>query len=164
MARITSIQLAHQVRATFNGIQYLFRSQFEYKWAKYLQFLQEHKHIWMWDYEVARFDFEGRKNKPRVYIPDFVIRPTVGGTTFFFHECKGRLTKPDISKFRCMSQHYPDEEIQLVMQRMPKKGDALLRIQQARKYCSRIIDASEIFRQTKGLVDYSIPTIQGEPE
>ena len=132
-----------------------YRSEFESKWAKYLQFLQDCEQIADWEYEPKKFTFRefGYKNKPYEYTPDFRITNNDGST--YFQETKGYLETRDNSKYLRMSKHYPDVKLEIVMQRIPKKGKGFqnyAKLKAKSGIIQRIIDASEIFKQTKGLI------------
>jgi len=129
--------------ATIDGKHYHFRSKLEARWAKYCQFRKEQGLIKDWAYEQTRFLFPGETRGAVQYLIDFDILNNDG--TFHYEECKGRLTGKDNTKFRRVRKYRPEVEIDLVMQRIPKKHSGTLRI--AAKYTRRIIDASKIFRQ-----------------
>ena len=137
-------------RKMIGGKEYRFRSKFEYRWALYLQFLKEHGKIQAWDFESTRFIFDGVENRPREYTPDFEITDYDGSC--YFQECKGHHDSQTNSKFRRIHEHFPDEVMELVLLRIPKSGTkGVNRRRIAAKYTRRIIDASEIFKQIKGL-------------
>jgi hypothetical protein len=138
---------------TIGGIEYTFDSQLERDWAKYLQFLKEHGEIRRWEYHPCKFSFweMGYRNKPYEYTPDFLVYENDG--TKIYQETKGYMEKKDISRFRRANKHF-DAIFDLVLQRRPKKGKMSQTIASAtgRAYIRRIIDASEIFRQVRGLL------------
>lgn len=128
-----------------------FRSQLEWKWAQYLQFLKESGEIIEWNYEPRTFYFFNEKTAPVQYTPDFRIDTE---DSHYWQECKGYHDGQTNTKFRRMAKHFPCEKFELVLQRIPKKskhkGASRRRI--AAKYVRRIIDASEIFKQMKGVI------------
>jgi hypothetical protein len=152
--KIVKVMNNQAVTAEFNGRTYYFRSKLEYRWAIYLQVLKKQGHIKSWDYETLLFDFQGYgyTTGPFMYRPDFIVAENDG--TVVIQECKGYHDAQTNSKLRRAAQHYPQYEYELVLQRIPKrnktKGAGRRRI--ADKYCRRIIDASEIFKQIKGLL------------
>lgn len=146
-----------RVTAKFNGRNCYFRSQFEYKWACYLQFLKDSKIIKDWFYEPDIFIFEGERTAPVQYRPDFKLIGT--DSKELYQECKGYHDGQTNSKLRRMARHYPDVVMELVLMRIPKKGKVNRR-RIAEKYVRRIIDASKIFRQIKGIVNLNIPHIR----
>ena len=133
-----------------------FRSQLEYKWAQYLQFLKDSGEIIGWEHEPTTFDFQGRgyKKGPFVYTPDFKIIESDG--TVVWQECKGYHDGDTNSKLRRISELDLNITMELVLQSIPKtnraksKGAGRRRI--AAKYTRRIIDASVIFRQMGALI------------
>ena len=137
-----------------------FRSQLEYKWAQYLQFLKDNDKVIDWEFEPKTFDFQGKGyvKGPFMYLPDFKVVECHGCSlckpTIIWQECKGYHDGDTNSKLRRMAQCYPDETMELVLQRIPKKGGhkGAGRRRIAAKYVRRIIDASEIFKQMKGLL------------
>jgi hypothetical protein len=131
---------------------YTFASAQEARWAQYLQLLLDNGKIASWQYEPVQWDFRGfgYRNKPYVYTPDFLV---VDGSGEIYHEFKGYLETKDMSRMLRAARHY-DARFDLVMQRLPRKGKASQIIAQAygKKYIRRIVDASVIFRQIRGLV------------
>ena len=138
--------------ATIGGKVYHFRSKFECQWAKYLQFLKDKKQIHDWQYEPYRIYFQNCTRGPYSYLLDFLITENSGAT--LWQECKGELDSDAASKFRLMAEQRPQERIELVMQRIPKKGNAANRLDRIKRkqWVRRVIDASIIFRQMKGII------------
>ncbi len=150
--RIVKVMRNRQSTETVGGKTCHFRSQLEYKWAQYLQFLKESNNILGWEYEPKTFDFQSRgyKKGPFVYLPDFKV---VVGCGHYWQETKGHHDGDCNSKLRRMAECYPDEIMELVLQSIPKKGGkGANRRRIAAKYTRRIIDASVIFRQMKGVI------------
>jgi len=139
-----------KIHDTIGGKTYTFKSKFERDWAKYLQLLKEQGFINDWSYEPTKFIFEDETFGPISYTPDFGIQED--GRPVYFQECKGHFDSPTNTKFRRMAKpkHYPDIEIDLILQRFTKKNARKREI--AAKYVRRVIDASQIFRQVKGLI------------
>ena len=140
---------------TWHGItlcdtRYHVRSGLERDWAAYLQFLWESGEILLAEYEPHTFTFAGEVGGATKYTPDFRI------TTHqeqYWQECKGHHDGPTNTKLKRMAKHYPDEIIELVLQRIPKNGkDPSSRRKTAARYTRRIIDASVIFKQIRGLL------------
>lgn len=136
-----------QVHATVGFHDCCFRSKFEHKWAKYLQWLLENEQIDDWMFEQQTFHFPDETRGPHHYLPDFRVVESDG--TIVWQECKGWHDGKTNAKFQRMAKHYPDEVCELVL--MNLRGNASRR-EIARRYTRRIIDASEIFRQMKGLI------------
>jgi len=131
----------HKVRVTVGSQCCFFRSQFECRWARWLEMLRAAGQIDSWEYEPRTFVFPGVTRGVVQYTPDFRI---VENGVAIWHECKGRLTGRDNTKFRRMAQHYPDVRIVLVMQRVPRRENGTLRI--ARKYVA-VIDGGVVLRR-----------------
>ena len=55
------------------GKRKYFRSKWESNYARYLQFLKEHKQIEDWHHECETFWFEGIKRGVCSYLPDFKV-------------------------------------------------------------------------------------------
>ena len=148
-----------RVRATIGGQECYFRSKLEYRWALYLEFLRSAGTMVSWEYEPKIFYFEGEKTAPVQYKPDFKI--VEFGQTIW-QECKGWHDGPTNTKLRRMAKHHPDAVMELVLQRIPKKGiKGANRRRVAAKYTRRIIDASVIFKQFQGVINFDVPIIQG---
>ena len=139
--------------AIIGGVEFHFDSQFERDWAKYLQFLLERGKLKAWVYHPAKFDFWefGYRKKPYEYQPDFCIWEDED--TYVYQECKGYIETKDISRIRRANKHY-DAVFDLVMQRLPKKGKRTQIIAKVSDYAfvRRVIDASKIFKQVKGMI------------
>ena len=131
----------------FGGTRYHFKSEAEFKWGCYLQFLKNSGEIRAWSYETKKFIFEGVEAAPVQYTPDFQIIDKNGSE--YYQEYKGTLDGKAISRFRRMSQHFPDVVMELVLLRLKKKGAEINRRAFALKYCRRIVVASEIYKQLK---------------
>ena len=151
--RVVKVMRNRPSTETVGGKTCHFRSQFEYKWAQYLQFLKESREIQEWEYEPETFYFPNEKTAPVQYTPDFkIIELDVFKECVIWQECKGYHDGPTNSKLRRMAKHHPNEVMELVLQRIPKKGKAANRRRIAAKYTRRIIDASVIFKQIKGIL------------
>lgn len=137
-----------RVTAEVGGKEYHFRSKLEYKWAQYCQFRKEQGLIKNWAFEQTTFRFGDEKCGAVKYLVDFDILNL--DDTFHYEELKGYLSGRDRSKFRKVQKYYPDAQIDLIMQRIPKKRPQGLLV--AEKYVRRIIDAEKIFRQLKGII------------
>jgi len=119
-----------------------FRSKFEHKWAKYLQWLLENEQIDDWMYEQKTFYFPEETRGPHHYLPDFRVVENDG--TVVWQECKGYHDGACNKKFQRMAKHYPDEICELVLMGF---GKGAARRETAGRYTRRIIDASIIFSQ-----------------
>ncbi len=143
------------VTATVGGQLCKFRSILEYRWCLYQQWLWDNGEIteWLYEYKPDRFYFPNEKTAPVQYLPDFKVTENDG--TVVYHECKGFHDGQTNTKFRRVAKHYPDVVMDLILQRIPKSGSkGANRRMNAQRYVRRIINASEIFKQTKGMIDY----------
>lgn len=124
------------------GKKYYWRAGFEKQWAQYLQFLKDIGEIEDWEYESRTFWFEGIRRGTNNYRPDFKI--TYKDGSYCWHETKGRLTQKDITKFRRMAKHHPDEKIILVMERQPTQKRQVILLAKAREYVYGVIFANQV--------------------
>ena len=116
--------------AMIAGQLYKFRSKFEYRYARYLEWLRKMGQIKSWTYESKNFIFKNVETSPVSYLPDFIVTGMDGVVDI--HEVKGYLTGKDNSKFRRMADQYPEYKIVLVMMVPDKKRAGTYRI--AKKY------------------------------
>jgi len=154
--RIVKVFNNRRVTATIGGQTCNYRSVLEYRWALYLQFLVDSGELDSWEYETDTFYFPGETTAPVRYLPDFkIVEP---GGVIVYQECKGWHDGPTNTKLRRTARHYPDVVMELVLQRIPKKGvKGVNRRRVADKYTRRIIDASDIFKQMKGAINFDTP-------
>jgi hypothetical protein len=134
---------------TIGGKTHYFKSGFEMRWAKYLELLKTTGAITDWEYEPYKFEFEDIRSGTVFYTPDFKV---IEEDSHYWYECKGHLTQRDVVKQKRMAKYYPDEKIILAMQRIPytytrKSAEKVRRIDNARKYCYRVIDGSKMLKQ-----------------
>jgi hypothetical protein len=97
-------------REDLKGI--FFRSSWEANWARYLNFLIEHREIISWRYEPKTFWFDKIKRGVRSYTPDFEITAPDGSV--FYHEVKGYMDQRSRTKLKRMRIYYPEVRIELV--------------------------------------------------
>ena len=128
--------------AVVGGQTCYFKSKLERRWAEYLETLKGLGEITGWQYEPDKFEFEGIRSGTVFYTPDFKV---FQGAAFCYDEVKGHLTQKDVTKFRRMTKYHPDVVLILVMQRLTKKN--FLRVQMARKYVERVIEAEKTLKQ-----------------
>lgn len=89
-----------------NGRHNYMRSVWEYNYACYLDFLQEHNEIADWEYEPDTFWFEKIKRGVRSYLPDFKVYLNNGKIEY--HEVKGYMDSKSKTKIKRMAKYYPD--------------------------------------------------------
>jgi len=126
-------------------VKYHFKSEAEYRWACYLQFLKEHGEIRAWYYEHTEFIFQDVETAPVQYTPDFQVIDKDG--IEFYQEYKGVLDGKAIRRFQRMHEHFPEVIMELILPRINKRGGQVNRRGFALKYCRRIIPANTIFRE-----------------
>lgn len=142
-------QNVRRITAIIGGKTYCYRSEGEYMWAQYLEFLNRTGQIEGWNYEPTTFYFENEKTAPVQYTPDFRIKDKNNG--WYYQEFKrGSLDGQAVTKLRRMAKHYPDVIIELVMMNKSKKDTHRLYI--IKKYVRRIISADIIFKQLGRLI------------
>jgi predicted nuclease of restriction endonuclease-like RecB superfamily len=91
------------------GRRIFFRSGWEWKVAKYLQFLKEQALIKEWEHEPETFWFEEIRRGTRSYLPDFKITRSDG--THYWVEVKGYLDRKSRTKIKRFRKYYPQEEL-----------------------------------------------------
>ena len=115
---------------------------------QYLDLLQRGGAIRGWEYEPTTFWFNGIKRGVVSYKPDFLITPVEGKA--YWQELKGYLDPRSATKIKRFCKNYPDETLDLIMQRMPRKGGALTRLGDIRDRLNatggRIIDGTRILK------------------
>lgn len=89
-----------------------FRSDWEYKFAKYLQTLKDAHAIKEWEHEPRTFWFEDIKRGTRSYLPDFKV--TRGDGTHYWVEVKGYYDKKSLTKIKRFKKYYPEETLLVV--------------------------------------------------
>ena len=139
-----------QTTCEINGKMYHFRSLLEKRYAFYLETLRKCGHIDRWLYEdksECKFIFHGVTTSPVNYLSDFAIfyKAEHGVQRKELHETKGWLEGRDVSKFRRMASHYPEENIVLVMMQSDSKRHN--RYRTALKYIERIHYVKGDFRK-----------------
>jgi len=124
--------------AEVGGKKCRFRSQLEWRFARYLELLKCSGQISEWQYEAAQFCFPDDK-----WLVDFVVQ--LPGGEIEYYECKGYFDARSRRKIRLLSKYYPEIQINFVF---AKKSDAKRLSKRARAACKRIC----VFG-TRGLVD-----------
>jgi hypothetical protein len=89
-----------------------FRSNWEYRYACYLEFLKICGVITEWLHEPQTFWFEKIKRGTRSYLPDFkVIRPN---GSHYWVEVKGYFDRKSLTKIKRFKKYFPQEELIIV--------------------------------------------------
>lgn len=84
-----------------------FRSKLEYRYAVYLQTLEDAGHIHSWEYEPPGMAIEfahGRRGNVRGYLPDFAVLTAESEPLWEMHECKGYFTPIDAKKIKAFAE------------------------------------------------------------
>jgi len=97
---------------TIGGRKIYFRSNWEVKFAKYLQWLKEQNQIKEWEHEPETFWFEKIKRGVRSYMPDFKV--TRLDDTHYWVEVKGYMDKKSHTKIKRFGLYYPKEQLVIV--------------------------------------------------
>lgn len=103
---------AHQTWREIGGRRIFFRSNWEYKYAKYLQFLKENGPIKEWEHEPKTFWFEEIKRGTRSYLPDFKVTLPCGA--HYWVEVKGYFDKKSLTKIKRFRKYYPQEQLVVI--------------------------------------------------
>jgi hypothetical protein len=139
-----------RIRATIGGKTYCYRSEGEFMWAQYLDWLKQSGEIVEWLYEPSPFYFESIKFGPAQYKLDFLVYPKEDEHIYYQEFKRGYLDGPAVTKLRRMAEQYPDVIIELVIEK-PRKKDAH-RLYIVKKYVRRIVNADIIFKQLGKLI------------
>lgn len=94
------------------GKTFYFRSQWEVNYAKFLQFLKEHKDIKDWEFEPDTFWFETIQRGVRSYLPDFKVFENNGD--IIYYEVKGWMDDKSKTKLKRMKKYYPKIKLKLI--------------------------------------------------
>ncbi len=103
---------AHQSWHEIGGRKIFFRSNWEYKYAKYLQFLKEHSAIKEWEHEPQTFWFNEIKRGTRSYLPDFKV--TLLDGSYYWAEVKGYFDRKSRTKIKRFKKYYPQEQLVVI--------------------------------------------------
>ncbi len=88
------------------------RSIWEANYARYLEFLKQHKKILDWEHEPKTFWFEGIKRGCVSYKPDFQVFDIDG--SWVWHEVKGYLDNKSITKHKRFKKYFPEEKLFII--------------------------------------------------
>jgi len=94
------------------GRRIYFRSGWEYKFAKHLEFLKVNGIVKRWEYEPETFWFETIKRGVRSYLPDFKVIENDG--THYWVEVKGYMDPKSGTKIRRFRKYYPNENLKII--------------------------------------------------
>lgn len=102
---------AHQGWREIDGRKIYFRSDWEYKFAKWLQSLKESNAIKDWDHEPETFWFNEIKRGTRSYLPDFKVTNPDG--THYWVEVKGYMDAKSKTRIKRFRKYYPREPLMI---------------------------------------------------
>jgi len=89
-----------------------FRSSWEHRVAKMLEFMVDHHAIQKWTYEQKTFHFDQVKKGNMAYIPDFWV--LFNDNTEAILEVKGYMDQRSGTKLKRFLQFYPDQNLILI--------------------------------------------------
>lgn len=109
--------------------EFFFRSGWEYRIAKYLEWQMKQGLISGWEYEPQLFWFPKIKRGTVTYLPDF--RVTNLDATHYWLEVKGYMDRKSLTKIRRFRKFYPNETLYVLDKnwftknghRIPKEQD-----------------------------------------
>lgn len=102
---------AHQSWKEIDGREIFFRSDWEYKFALWLQGLKAKHVIQNWEHEPETFWFNAIKRGVRSYTPDFKVVNPDG--SHYWVEVKGYMDAKSRTKLKRFRKYYPTEQLVL---------------------------------------------------
>lgn len=94
------------------GKKIFMKSIWERNYARYLQWLKEHKQIKDWEYEPKVFLFEKIQFGNRTYKPDFKV--TENNNSYHWDEVKGWMDDKSRVKLKRMAKYFPEEKVNII--------------------------------------------------
>lgn len=107
------------------GKEIYFRSRYEVRYAKLLEFQKQQNLIFDWEYEPQTFWFEGIKRGVVSYTPDFKIINYNKKNHWI--EVKGYMDAKSKTKLKRFRKYFPEEEIFLIDNSWFKKNKDILK-------------------------------------
>jgi hypothetical protein len=95
-----------------DGKKMYLKSNWEKRYAYYLDFMKKHNHIIDWEYEPDTFWFEGIKRGTNNYKPDFKVLFPSGNYEYF--EVKGFMDKKSATKIKRMAKYHPTIKLRVI--------------------------------------------------
>lgn len=95
-----------------DGKRMYLKSNWEKRYALYLDFMKKHKHIVDWEYEPDTFWFDGIKRGTNNYKPDFKVLFPSGNYEYF--EVKGFMDKKSLTKIKRMAKYHPNIKLRVI--------------------------------------------------
>lgn len=132
-----------RITETVGGNTITFRSKLEYRYAIYLQTLQDSGHIVAWEYEPAGMAIEfahGRRGNVRGYLPDFGVL-VEDDELWEMHEAKGYFTPIDAKKIKAFAEQN-DNPVTLIfgnLKNTKSQGAQYRRAKRLKPHIHRII-------------------------
>ncbi len=97
---------------TIGGIRKFYRSDWERKYALFLELLKSKHMIRSWKHEPKTFWFLKIKRGVRSYKPDFKVVTREGQTEY--HEVKGWMDPKSKTKLKRMAKYYPNVVVKVI--------------------------------------------------
>jgi len=98
--------------AEIGGKRHFYRSRWEYRYALYLQLMQDNKYITEWYHEPHTFYFEGIKRGTNNYKPDFKVIFPSGNAIWY--EVKGYMDAKSKTKITRMAKYHPHVVLKII--------------------------------------------------
>lgn len=95
-----------------DGKRMYLKSNWEKRYALYLDFMKKHKHIVDWEYEPDTFWFDGIKRGTNNYKPDFKVQFPSGN--FEYYEVKGYMDSKSLTKIKRMAKYHPNIKLNVI--------------------------------------------------
>lgn len=108
-----------------DGRKIYFRSDWEFKYACFLQLLKDRGSIKDWEHEPKTFWFDEIKCGTRSYLPDFRVNEMDGRQ--YWVEVKGYMDAKSKTKIKRFGKYYPSEQLMVVTGKWFKENEALIR-------------------------------------
>jgi hypothetical protein len=112
--------IAKQSWQEIDGRKIFFRSDWEHKYAIYLQILKCKNVIQEWEHEPLIFWFNEIKRGVRSYKPDFRVTNPDG--TQYWIEVKGYMDSRSATKIKRFKKYYPEEKLLVIGKEWFQKG------------------------------------------
>ena len=122
--RSTPLKRSEQGWYTIGGVKKFYRSGWELKYAKYLEFLKSKAMIQDWRHEPREFWFLKIKRGVRSYKPDFWVKQREGVVEY--HEVKGWMDPKSKTKLKRMAKYYPEVTVKVIDSKWFKANSPLL--------------------------------------
>lgn len=118
-------RVTHKGWYEIDGKRMYLKSNWEKRYALYLDFMKRHNHISDWWYEPETFWFNGIKRGTNNYKPDFKVLFPSGNFEFF--EVKGYYDAKSLTKIKRMAKYHPNIKLNLVDKEWFSKNGKILK-------------------------------------